>query len=128
MRLELVMNECRPVDKLSNQEIQLSLDSAKALIELRPPIKICIILSMYISELLREIYKRLDFEFEEREIPELSDGDIVKAIIHASALRSVSPRFGVQSIMSEYQINLMTEQASRRVAKRNRRARDREIS
>jgi hypothetical protein len=118
MRMDIVMGECRPAGKLSNEEIQLSLDNAKVLLELRPPLRLCIILSMYISELLREVNKRPDFEFAQRDIADFPDRDIAKAIGYAEALRSVNPRLGVQVAMSEYQINLMTEQGRRKAARK----------
>ena len=89
MRMDLVMGECRPVGKMTNDEIQLSLDNARALIELRPSLRICITLSIYISELLREVNKRPGFEFNERDIKDFPDRDIRKAIGRASALTGV---------------------------------------
>jgi hypothetical protein len=96
MRMDIVMGESRPAGKLTNEEIQLSLENARALLELRPPLTICVVLSIYASELLREINKRPDYEFSQRDVQDFPGRDIAKAIGHADAIRSVNPRLGVQ--------------------------------
>ena len=37
MRMDIVMGDSRPVPELTSDEVQLSLDNARALLELRPP-------------------------------------------------------------------------------------------
>jgi hypothetical protein len=113
MRMDIVMGDSRPPANLDDEEIRLSLDSARALLELRPPLTLCVVLSSYISELLREIHKRPGYHFTHRDIPDFPGQDIAAAIGHADALRSVSPRLGVQVAVGEYQLTLMTEQARR---------------
>jgi hypothetical protein len=73
MRMELAMTERRHAGQLSDEEIRLSLEHAKALIALYPSIEIHVTLAIYISELLREIRKRPDLEFPAREISDFGD-------------------------------------------------------
>ena len=113
MRMDIVMGDSRPPYKLDDEEIRLSLGNARALLDLRPPLTLCVVLSSYISELLREIHKRPGYQFTHRDIPDFPDRDIAAAIGHADALRSVNPRLGVQVAAGEYQLKLMTEQARR---------------
>jgi hypothetical protein len=113
MRMDIVMGDSRPACKLDDEEIRHSLDSARALLELRPPLSLCVVLSIYISELLREIHKRPGYHFTHRDPADLPDPDLAEAIEHADALRSVNPRLGVQVAVGEYQLKLMTEQARR---------------
>ena len=113
MRMDIVMGDSRPPARLDDEEIRISLDNARALLELRPPLTLCVVLSSYISELLREIGKRPGCQFTHRDIPDFPDQDIAAAIGHADALRSVNPRLGVQVAVGEYQLKLMTEQARR---------------
>jgi hypothetical protein len=113
MRMDIVTGDSRPPAKLDDEEIRLSLDNAKALLELHPPLTLCVVLSSHISELLREIHKRPGYHFTHRDIPDFPDQDLAEAIGHADTLRSVNPRLGVQVAVGEYQLTLMTEQARR---------------
>jgi len=117
-RMELVLENGRPASKMDNQELVQALRSATGLLNLNPVLPVRITLAQFIAEAQRELNKRPDAEGNQpREAEGFTDAELDAAIQHATDLRMLRPRHGVQLVMANFQLGLMLEREQRRQAR-----------
>jgi hypothetical protein len=114
MRMELALENGRPVGVMDDQDLGRALASAQSLLNLHPTQAVRITLAQFLSEVQRELDKRPSTEgHQPREIQDFTDAELDAAIQHATDLRDARPRHGGQLVMTNFQLNLMLEQRRR---------------
>lgn len=114
-RMELVLENGRPASEMDNQELAQALRSATGLLNLNPALPVRITLAQFIAEAQRELNKRPDAAGNQpRQAEDFTDAELDAAIQHATDLRVLRPRHGVQLVMANFQLGLMLEREQRR--------------
>jgi hypothetical protein len=113
--MELALENGRPAREMDNQELDRALRSATGLLKLNPVLPVRVTLAQFIAEAQRELNKRPDAEgYQPREAEDFTDPELDAAIQHATDLRELRPRHGVQLVMANFQLGLMMERERRR--------------
>jgi hypothetical protein len=113
MRMELSLENGRPVAEMDDQELGRAVVAATGLLNLNPMQAVRITLAQSIAEAQRELNKRPGLGYELREAEDFTDAELDAAIQLAADLRELRPRHGVQLVMTNYQLSLMLESRRR---------------
>jgi hypothetical protein len=112
--MELALENGRPVAEMDDQDLGRALISAQSLLNLHPTPAVRITLAQFLAEVQRERNKRPSTEGNQpREVEDFTDAELDAAMQHATDLRDVRPRHGVQLVMTNFQLSLMLESRRR---------------
>jgi hypothetical protein len=115
MRMELALENGRPASSMDDHELGRVFTSAMALLGLSPALPVRITLAQFVAEVQRELNKRPSVPgHQPREVCDFTDAELEAAIQHATDLRELRPRHGVQLVMANFQLGLMLEREQRR--------------
>ena len=118
MRMELALENGRPVAEMDDQELARMVSSATALLDLNPTLPVRVTLTQLTAEIQREQNKRPGTPgCQLRETHDFTDAELDAAIQHANAMRQLRPRHGVQLVMANFQLSLMVEREQRRMGR-----------
>jgi hypothetical protein len=114
MRMELELEQGRPVHNMDDQELGRALIAAQSLLNLHPTPAVRVALGQFLAEVQRERHKRPKAEGDQpREVDGFTNAELEAAIQHATDPRDIRPRHGVQLVMTNFQLSLMLEQRRR---------------
>jgi hypothetical protein len=114
-RMVLALENGRSATDMDDQELAQVFESASSLLGLCPALPVRITLAQLIAEVQHELNKRPSVPgHQPREIEDFTDAELDTAIQHATDLRELRPRHGVQLVLANYQLSLMLAREQRR--------------